>query len=116
MLAKNSNGLLEIGRDGHPVGRDPRGLSAVELNSCGHPARPLLSAVRARCLDCSADSAGEVRLCTATACALWPYRMGSNPFRVGISEEERARRGRRLLEVKAHRALSASSENSEGRA
>lgn len=38
-------------------------------------------AMRAKCLDCCAGLPGEVRLCTATGCPLWPYRMGRNPNR-----------------------------------
>ena len=34
-------------------------------------------AIRARCLDCSAGSAGEVRNCPFTECSLYPFRMGS---------------------------------------
>ena len=39
----------------------------------------LLKAVRARCLDCCCYQSGEVRLCTATGCALWTYRLGIDP-------------------------------------
>ena len=33
-------------------------------------------AMRAKCLDCCAGSAHEVKLCPITDCTLWPYRMG----------------------------------------
>lgn len=36
-----------------------------------------LKVVREKCLDCCGNQEKEVRLCTATHCALWPYRMGS---------------------------------------
>lgn len=36
-------------------------------------------AIRAKCLDCSADQPGEVRLCSRSACALFPWRMGRQP-------------------------------------
>ena len=47
------------------------------------PSRALTpaKAMRAKCLDCCAGHAGEVRACPAIACALWPYRMGRNPNR-----------------------------------
>lgn len=43
-----------------------------------------LKAIRKRCLDCSAYQAKEVKLCPATDCLLYPYRMGHNPNRKGI--------------------------------
>lgn len=42
-------------------------------------------AIRAKCLDCCAGSSIEVARCHITACALWPFRFGTDPFseRVG---------------------------------
>ena len=37
--------------------------------------------IRTKCLDCSAGVESEIRKCTAIGCALWPYRMATNPFR-----------------------------------
>jgi hypothetical protein len=45
-----------------------------------HKKRPLLEAIREKCRDCSGGSLAEIRYCPVTKCALWPYRMGSNPF------------------------------------
>lgn len=39
----------------------------------------LLKAVRAKCLDCSNYQPSEVQLCVIPRCALYPYRMGSDP-------------------------------------
>ena len=33
--------------------------------------------IRAKCLDCVGYQPVEVRKCTAKACFLWPFRMGS---------------------------------------
>jgi len=33
-------------------------------------------AIKAKCLDCSGDSAKERRECQITNCALWPWRIG----------------------------------------
>ena len=44
-----------------------------------------LKAIRAKCLDCMCDQPQEVRLCPCESCPLWPYRMGHNPNRKGIS-------------------------------
>lgn len=43
-----------------------------------------LKAIRAKCLDCSGDSANEVKLCTIEWCPLYPFRLGKNPNRKGI--------------------------------
>jgi hypothetical protein len=43
-------------------------------------AEPILKVIRRKCIDCSADQLAEVRNCPVNACALWPYRMGENPF------------------------------------
>jgi hypothetical protein len=37
-------------------------------------------AIRAKCIDCSCGQESEVRECTVTNCALYPFRMGKNPF------------------------------------
>ena len=42
---------------------------------------PPLKAIRAKCIDCCAGQRKEVALCTAEECDLWPYRMGTDPFR-----------------------------------
>lgn len=38
-----------------------------------------LKAIKAKCLDCCAYQPNEVKLCTCTDCALYPYRLGKNP-------------------------------------
>ena len=44
----------------------------------GHAKKRLTprSAIRMKCLDCSAWSFQEVRLCPVTDCPMWPYRHG----------------------------------------
>lgn len=44
-----------------------------------------MKAIRAKCLDCSAGSANEVKLCPVTACPLFHYRFGKNPKREGLT-------------------------------
>jgi hypothetical protein len=39
-----------------------------------------LKAIRAKCLECCGGSPKEVRLCPDVACALHPFRTGTNPF------------------------------------
>lgn len=45
----------------------------------GQRRTPVLKAIRKKCIDCSCGSLAEVRLCPVTKCALWPFRMGTNP-------------------------------------
>jgi len=47
-----------------------------------------LKAIRLKCLDCVCDVPKEVRLCPATDCPLYPFRMGKNPNRVGIGNKK----------------------------
>lgn len=56
-----------------------------------HSKKPLLKVIREKCLDCCAGQHCEVRKCHITDCALWPYRMGKNPFhkRVVTNEQKR---------------------------
>lgn len=40
-----------------------------------------MKAIRLKCLDCSDNQPGEVRLCQVRACPLWPLRLGYSPHR-----------------------------------
>jgi hypothetical protein len=82
-------------QDGLDVGRDPRAMSADELQQLGHARVSPLRALRLKCLDCCNGSAQEVRLCTAVDCPSWPFRMGKNPWSGPVSEARREH-GRRL--------------------
>jgi len=81
------------------IGRDPRTVPVGDFETLGHTATPLMSVIRAKCLDCSHTSE-EVRKCTAFDCPLWPYRCGVNPFRKPPSDKQREA-GRKLAEVRA---------------
>jgi hypothetical protein len=90
--------------DGFDVGRDPRAMSADDLEQLGHARVSPLRALRLKCLDCCNESAQEVRLCTAVDCPSWPFRMGKNPWSAPASDARREH-GRRLgLERAANRA------------
>jgi len=71
---------LIIRDNGETFGADPKSCGVDALNEAGHFKRPLLRTIRAFCIKCSGNSEVEARKCTATACDLWPYRMGKNPF------------------------------------
>lgn len=43
-----------------------------------------IKAIRAKCLDCSNYQPSAVRECVIPHCALYPFRMGTNPNRKGI--------------------------------
>ncbi|WP_035873268.1 hypothetical protein [Cucumibacter marinus] len=60
------------------IGRHPDQVVLADLKAIG-PTSPI-KAIRAKCIDCSGGNASEARKCTATGCALWPFRMGKNPF------------------------------------
>ena len=38
-----------------------------------------VKSIREKCLDCTAGSRKEIRLCTVIQCALYPYRFGKRP-------------------------------------
>jgi hypothetical protein len=95
--------------DGNLVGRDPRQMGKAALAAAGFEARTPMEVIRAKCLDCCAGSAQEVRYCVAVDCPSWPYRTGSKPFRPPMSEDrkaalrENAAKGRAAL-AKSHTA------------
>lgn len=43
-----------------------------------------MKAIREKCLECSAHSPYEVKMCLNESCSLHPYRLGKNPSRKGI--------------------------------
>lgn len=45
-----------------------------------------IKAIREKCLDCCGQSS-EVKLCPCKDCSLFPYRMGQDPARKGISNK-----------------------------
>ncbi|MEZ5902559.1 MAG: hypothetical protein R3D88_04510 [Alphaproteobacteria bacterium] len=66
----------------------------------GHIKQPLLKIIRKKCLDCCAGQHSEVRICHITACPLWPYRMGKNPFHERrMTDEQKEAATQRLQEL-----------------
>jgi hypothetical protein len=74
---------------GNFVGRDPRQMGRAGLEAAGFDRMSPIEVIRAKCIDCCAGSAHEVRLCVTLRCPSWPYRMGRDPFRAPLSEERR---------------------------
>lgn len=63
----------------------------------------LLKIIREKCLDCCGGSPAEVRECRSEkTCALWPYRLGTNPFR-----QKRTITAEHLAKLQAGREASA---------
>jgi hypothetical protein len=65
--------------DGSTEGRDPSELPK-ELMLLAYTPAPLLKIIRDKCLDCCCYQPSEIRKCSSVGCALWPYRIGRNPF------------------------------------
>ena len=59
-----------------------------------------IKAIRAKCLDCCCGNSNEVKLCTCTGCALYPYREGHNPFiqKQECTEERKAAQKARMAQ------------------
>jgi len=78
--------------DGSTEGKHPRDADVDVMREIHDPA-PLLRVIRVKCIDCSGGSESEARKCTAIGCALWPYRMASNPFHAPreMTPEQRGR-------------------------
>jgi hypothetical protein len=73
---------------GNLVGRDPLQMGRIGLEAAGFEPSSPMEVIRAKCLDCCAGSAQEVRYCVSASCPSWPYRMGSNPFRAERSSAQ----------------------------
>jgi hypothetical protein len=79
MTKINRAAYLERAEGGEKVGKTPGKIKLETLRALGHPESPI-KGIRAKCLDCSGDVPSEVRKCVTIHCALWPFRMGVNPF------------------------------------
>jgi hypothetical protein len=66
--------------EGELIGKRPGDVPSDFLSLKFRAQNPL-RAIREKCLDCCCANAAEVRKCVAVDCALWPFRMGTNPFR-----------------------------------
>ena len=75
------NSPFEIPLNGEKIGKHPKEISVKEFNALGHHKEPLLIIIRKKCVECCVHQLGEVRKCVCHTCELWPYRMGTNPFR-----------------------------------
>jgi hypothetical protein len=67
----------------------PGPMKADDLQTAGYEPEPVLRAIRRKCLWCSGGDAKEVASCLVPDCALYPFRMGKNPWRAPVSEARR---------------------------
>lgn len=47
-----------------------------------------VKAIRAKCLDCCCNQINEVKECPVQNCAIWPFRLGKNPYRAKTTMAE----------------------------
>lgn len=94
---------LEISPAAEAIGRDPREMAPGDLEALGHVRKPVLQALRERCVDCCGGSVFEVRACVAVACPSWPFRMGTDPWREKrvMSDDQKAVLRDRLAKSRA---------------
>ena len=99
--------LLEVSPyladEGQLIGKHPSNVPS-QILSLNFRAQNPLKAIREKCLDCCCGNAAEVRKCVADDCALWPFRMGTNPFRkknelTPAVKRQRAERLRKSREI-----------------
>lgn len=62
-----------------------------------------VKAIRAKCIDCCAGQVAEVERCVCTDCALYPFRMGKNPYRTPrvMTDEQRQAAAARLTRFRS---------------
>ena len=86
--------------DGELIGKHP-GEVPSDFLSLKFRAQNPLKGIREKCLDCCCANAAEVRKCVAVDCALWPFRMGANPFRSKreLTPEQKRERVERLTQA-----------------
>lgn len=87
------------------IAPDPREMTPDDLARLGFSRINRGDAIKAKCLDCQGGSHAEVRRCEVGSCALWPFRMGSDPWRETreMTEEQRAAATERLARAREAR-------------
>lgn len=75
-----------------------------------------VKAIRAKCLDCCCGSTAEVASCSVTGCALFPFRIGKNPYRQRreMTDQEKLALADRLKEARKNINSSAEKEGRTG--
>lgn len=88
-------------------GFDARELSADDLKRLGFKRVSRGDAIRAMCVQC-VGTVHEVRKCECSACPIWIFRFGSDPWREQreMTEEQRAAGAERLRKARESRNVS----------
>ena len=89
IASKRTNSASTSSPTARHAGKTRAKCLEIFLGKRGMRRDPYFSVIRDKCLDCS-HTASEVSWCTATSCALWPYRMGTNPLRAEKTEAQKA--------------------------
>ena len=96
--------ILELMKDNAGKGGEERRekIATCPETSNTNPVK----AIRMKCMDCCGGHRSEVDRCTIKDCALYPFRMGRNPFRAvrEMTEEQKAAAVERLAKARAARA------------
>lgn len=71
-------------------------MASEDLTACGLERQSRGDAIRAKCVDCCGGAPSEVRRCAMADCALWPFRMGTDPWRTPMSDDRREAARERL--------------------
>ena len=80
----NAESARSNAEDGHVQTSDherPVATTREGYEALGHERISTLRAIRRKCHDCSGGSFHEIALCRSTRCALFPFRMGTDPWR-----------------------------------
>lgn len=66
-----------------------------------------VKAIREFCLDCCGDSSSFVKECPSVNCALYPFRLGKNPYRTKreMTEEQREAAAKRLADARERKKV-----------
>ncbi len=72
-----------------------------------------MKAIRAKCLDCSAGSANEVKLCPVTRCPLYLFRFGKNP-NIQLTAEQKVARAANFQKIPSQQGDSVGNSLTEG--
>lgn len=66
-----------------------------------------VKAIKAKCIDCCCGSFAEVKLCENADCALHPFRLGKNPYRVKreMTEEQKQHHAEILAKARSTKNL-----------
>lgn len=80
-------------------------MTDMEQNTTKKEIKNPVKAIRAFCLECLGNYE-EIKICTATKCPLYSFRLGKNPYRTErvVSDEQRQAATERFAKIRAEKA------------